>query len=157
MKLFVTAGLGGMSGAQPKAASIAGMVSISAEINPDAAYKRHQQGWVDQVFEQVDAAIDAAVDAQSKREATSIAFIGNIVNLWERLDERRIVVDLGSDQTSLHNPWSGGYYPQGYSFEESNALMVDDPEAFKTAVQSTLVKHAEVINRLHANGMYFFD
>ena len=157
MKLFVTAGLGGMSGAQPKAASIAGMVSISAEINPDAAYKRHQQGWVDQVFEQVDAAIDAAVDAQSKREATSIAFIGNIVNLWERLDERRIVVDLGSDHTSLHNPWSGGYYPQGYSFEESNALMVDDPEAFKTAVQSTLVKHAEVINRLHANGMYFFD
>jgi len=156
-KLFVTAGLGGMSGAQPKAGNIAGVVTICAEVNATAAHKRHSQGWVDEVIEDVDSCIDAALDWQKKSEAHSIAFLGNIVDLWERLAARNIKVDLGSDQTSLHNPWAGGYYPVGLSYEESNALMVSDPAAFKLRVQDTLRRHATAVNTLTGKGMYFFD
>ena len=156
-KLFVTAGLGGMSGAQPKAGNIAGVVTICAEVNATAAYKRHSQGWVDEVITDVDACIDAAIACQQKGEAHSIAYLGNIVDLWERLAARNIKVDLGSDQTSLHNPWAGGYYPVGLSYEESNALMVQDPAAFKLRVQETLRRHVTAVNTLAAQGMYFFD
>ena len=156
-KLFVTAGLGGMSGAQPKAANIAGLVSITAEVNPDAAYKRHSQGWVDEIQEDVDAAIDSALAAQQDQRAHSIAFVGNAVDLWKRMVERNIHVDLGSDQTSLHNPWAGGYYPQGMSYDEANELMAHDPDAFRVAVQATLRDHVEAVNTLHERGMYFFD
>ncbi|MCB0767444.1 MAG: urocanate hydratase, partial [Flavobacteriales bacterium] len=156
-KLFVTAGLGGMSGAQPKAGNIAGVVTICAEVNATAAHKRHSQGWVDEVIDDVDACIDAAIAWQKKGEAHSIAYLGNIVDLWERLAERKVHVDLGSDQTSLHNPWAGGYYPVGLSYEESNALMVKDPEAFKLRVQETLRRHTTAVNTLAERGMYFFD
>lgn len=156
-KLFITAGLGGMSGAQPKAGNIAGVVSITAEINPKAAYKRHEQGWVDEVIEDVDQAIDAAVRYQQSGEAHSIAYLGNIVTLWERLAERKIHVDLGSDQTSLHNPWAGGYYPVDLSLDESNQMMAEDPAQFKKEVQSTLRRHAAAINAMNERGMYFFD
>ncbi len=155
--LFVTAGLGGMSGAQPKAGNIAGVVSISAEVNPKAAYKRHEQGWVDEVIEDVDTAIDTALAYMEKSEAHSIAYLGNIVDLWERLAARKIRVHLGSDQTSLHNPWAGGYYPVGCTYEESNELMANDPEEFKKLVQSSLRRHAAAVNTLCENGMYFFD
>lgn len=155
--LFVTAGLGGMSGAQPKAATIAGVVSITAEVNPKATYKRHEQGWVDEVYADVDKAIDRAEEARSKKMALSIAYDGNIVDLWERLAQRNIKVDLGSDQTSLHNPWAGGYYPAGISYEESNRMMAEEPEKFKEEVQKTLRRHAAAINKLNAQGMYFFD
>ncbi|MFN6116615.1 MAG: urocanate hydratase, partial [Flavobacteriales bacterium] len=156
-KLFVTAGLGGMSGAQPKAGNIAGVVTICADVNATAAYKRHSQGWVDEVITDVDACIDAAIACQQKGEAHSIAYLGNIVDLWERLAARNIHVNLGSDQTSLHNPWAGGYYPVGLSYEESNALMVQDPAAFKLRVQETLRRHVTAVNTLAAQGMYFFD
>ena len=156
-KLFVTAGLGGMSGAQPKAGNIAGVVSITAEINPLAAYKRHEQGWVDRVIEDVDQAIDAAVEFQAQGVATSIAYLGNIVDLWERMAERKISVDIGSDQTSLHNPWAGGYYPVGLSYEESNEMMAKQPEEFKERVQETLRRHISAVNILSDLGMYFFD
>jgi len=156
-KLFVTAGLGGMSGAQPKAGNIAGVVTICAEVNATAAHKRHSQGWVDEVMSDVDACIDAALAWQKKGEARSIAYLGNVVDLWERLAARKVHVDLGSDQTSLHNPWAGGYYPVGLSYEESNALMVKDPEAFKQRVQETLRRHVNAVNALAENGMYFFD
>jgi urocanate hydratase len=156
-KLFVTAGLGGMSGAQPKAGNIAGVVTICAEVNATAAHKRQSQGWVDEVIEDVDACIDAALAWQKKGEAHSIAFLGNVVDLWERLAARNIHVDLGSDQTSLHNPWAGGYYPAGLSYEESNALMVKDPDTFKTRVQDTLRRHTTAVNTLAERGMYFFD
>jgi urocanate hydratase len=156
-KLFVTAGLGGMSGAQPKAASIAGLVSITSEINPAAAEKRHAQGWVDRLTYSADEAIDLALAAQAVQGNTSIAFVGNTVDLWERLVARNVHVDLGSDQTSLHNPWAGGYYPQGYSYEASNRLMAEDPERFKSEVQATLRRHVAAVNTLHARGMYFFD
>lgn len=156
-RLFVTAGLGGMSGAQPKAGNIAGVVSITAEVNPKAAYKRHEQGWVDEITTDVDATIDAALESIAKSEAKSYAYVGNIVDLWERLAERKIHVDLGSDQTSLHNPWAGGYYPAGLSFEESNAMMAEQPEKFKEHVQETLRRHATAVNTLSDNGMYFFD
>ncbi|MBK6627545.1 MAG: urocanate hydratase [Flavobacteriales bacterium] len=156
-KLFVTAGLGGMSGAQPKAGNIAGVVTICAEVNSIAAHKRHAQGWVDDVITDVDACIDAALVWQRKCEAHSIAYLGNVVDLWERLAARHIKVDLGSDQTSLHNPWAGGYYPVGLSYEESNALMVQDPAAFKQRVQETLRRHVTAVNRLADQGMYFFD
>jgi len=156
-KLFVTAGLGGMSGAQPKAAKIAGLVSISAEINAAAAEKRHAQGWVDQLVYTADEAIDLALEAQAVQGNTSIAFVGNTVDLWEKLVERSIHVDLGSDQTSLHNPWAGGYYPQGFTYDEANALMAADPERFKAEVQATLRNHVRAINTLHSRGMYFFD
>ncbi|MGB6047691.1 MAG: urocanate hydratase [Flavobacteriales bacterium] len=156
-KLFVTAGLGGMSGAQPKAGNISGVVTICAEVNAAAAHKRQSQGWVDEVIEDVDACIDAALAWRKKGEANSIAFLGNVVDLWERLAERNIAVDLGSDQTSLHNPWAGGYYPVGLSYEESNALMVKDPAAFKQRVEESLKRHVKAINTLAEKGMYFFD
>ena len=156
-KLFVTAGLGGMSGAQPKAGNIAGVVSITAEINPKAAYKRHEQGWVDEITTSTDKAIDMALEFQAAKCARSIAFIGNIVDLWERMVERNIHVDLGSDQTSLHNPWAGGYYPLGLSYEESNEMMANNPQEFKTRIQQTLKRHVKAINVLVENGMYFFD
>ena len=126
--LFVTAGLGGMSGAQPKAARIAGVVSITAEVNPKATYKRHEQGWVDEVFSDLNKLIARTQEASEKGEAVSLAYDGNIVDLWEALAKKNIKVDIGSDQTSLHNPWAGGYYPVGFSSEESNKMMADEPE-----------------------------
>ena len=156
-KLFVTAGLGGMSGAQPKAGNIAGVVSITAEINPKAAYKRHEQGWVDEITSSTDEAIDMALEFQAAKRARSIAYIGNIVDLWERMVERNVHVDLGSDQTSLHNPWAGGYYPQGMSYEESNEMMANNPDEFKVRIQATLKRHVKAVNALVENGMYFFD
>ncbi len=155
--LFVSAGLGGMSGAQPKAARISGVVSITAEINPAAVEKRHAQGWVDEVYGDVDAIIDRALAAMEAREAVSLAYQGNVVDLWERLAQREVRVDLGSDQTSLHNPWAGGYYPAGLSYEESLRLMADEPAAFKEAVQASLRRQVAAINTLAARGMYFFD
>ncbi len=155
--LFVTSGLGGMSGAQPKAGNIAGVVTICAEINAVAAEKRYSQGWVDELIHDVDLCIETALAFQADKKARSIAFVGNVVDLWERLAERNIKVDLGSDQTSLHNPWAGGYYPVGLSYEESNALMASDPEAFKKLVQETLRRHVSAINKLADSGMYFFD
>ena len=156
-KLFVTAGLGGMSGAQPKAANIAGVVSITAEINPKAARKRHEQGWVDEIVEDADEAIDMAEQWRSRKKPRSIAFLGNIVELWERLAERGIKVEMGSDQTSLHNPWAGGYYPAGLSYEESNKMMAEEPEKFKEYVKKSLKRQVNAINKLTSDGMYFFD
>ncbi|MBR5984177.1 MAG: urocanate hydratase [Bacteroidales bacterium] len=156
-RLFVTAGLGGMSGAQPKAANIAGVVSICAEINPKAANKRYEQGWVDEIIDDVDKAIDTALAWQKKKERHSIAYLGNVVDLWERLATRDIKVDLGSDQTSLHNPWAGGYYPVGLSYEQSIDMMAHNPEKFKEAVQASLRRQVDAINKLTAKGMYFFD
>jgi urocanate hydratase len=157
MMLFVTAGLGGMSGAQPKAAKIAGVISITAEINPKAAYKRFDQGWVDVVCDNLQEVMNTVAKARQNNEATSIAYIGNIVDLWEFIDKNNIKVELGSDQSSLHNPWAGGYYPVGFSYEESNKMMADEPEKFKKEIQSTLRRHANAINNLHEKGMYFFD
>lgn len=156
-KLFVTAGLGGMSGAQPKAANIAGVVSITAEVNPHAANKRHSQGWVDEITSDVDEAINRALYFVAAKEAHSIAFLGNIVDLWERLAERKVKVDMGSDQTSLHNPWAGGYYPAGLSFEEANNMMAHQPELFKEKVKDSLKRQVAAINKLASQGMYFFD
>lgn len=156
-RLFVTAGLGGMSGAQPKAGNIAGVVTLCAEVNAAAAHKRHAQGWVDEVIGDVDQAIDAAEAWCRKGEAHSIAYLGNVVDLWERLAGRGVRVDLGSDQTSLHNPWAGGYYPVGLSYEESNALLVKDPAAFKQRVEESLRRQVKAINALAEKGMYFFD
>ena len=157
IKLFVTAGLGGMSGAQPKAGNIAGVVSITAEINPLAARKRHEQGWVDELHENLDELIEATKKAVAEKRVVSMAYVGNVVDLWERLAEENIKVDLGSDQTSLHNPWAGGYYPVGYSLEESKRMMAEEPERFKAAVQESLHRQVAAINKLTANGMYFFD
>lgn len=156
-KLFVSSGLGGMSGAQPKAAVIAGVVGIVAEINPKAVQKRYEQGWVDEVYTDLDQLIDRALKARDAKEAVSLAYQGNVVDLWEKLAAEKISVDLGSDQTSLHNPWAGGYYPVGYTLEESNEMMANEPEKFKEAVQDTLRRHAAAINKLTAEGMYFFD
>ena len=155
--LFVTSGLGGMSGAQPKAGNIAGVVTICAEINATAAEKRHSQGWVDELIHDVDLCIETALAFQLNGNARSIAFVGNVVDLLERLAERNVKVDLGSDQTSLHNPWAGGYYPASLSYEESNSLMAIKPEVFKKRVQETLRRQVLAINKLTANGMYFFD
>ena len=155
--LFVTAGLGGMSGAQPKAGNLAGVVSVSAEINPAAAQKRFEQGWVDELHSDLDELIPRIRKAVAGREVVSLAYVGNVVDLWERLADEGIAVDLGSDQTSLHNPFAGGYYPAGLSFEESKALMASDPAAFKEAVYASLRRHAAAIGRLSAKGMYFFD
>ncbi len=155
--LFVTAGLGGMSGAQPKAGNIAGVVSVTAEINPLAARKRYDQGWVDELHEDLDELMSRIRKAVRNREVVSMAYIGNVVDLWERLADEDIRVDLGSDQTSLHNPWAGGYYPAGLSFEESKRLMADEPEKFKQAVQTSLRRQVKAINALSAKGMYFFD
>lgn len=156
--LFVSSGLGGMSGAQPKAGDIAGVVSIVAEINPKAVEKRHAQGWVDEVYSDLDPLLARARKAVADREAVSLAYEGNIVDLWERLaSETDITVDLGSDQTSLHNALAGGYYPVGYSYEESNRMMADDPDAFAKAVDASLRRQVAAINKLAARGMYFFD
>ena len=156
-KLFVSSGLGGMSGAQPKAARIAGVVGVVAEINPKATRKRYEQGWVDEIFEDLDLLMDRIRKAKNNGEAVSLAYSGNIVDLWEKLAKSDITVDLGSDQTSLHNPWAGGYYPAGISFEESNRMMTDSPEAFKAAVQESLRRQVCAINKLASRGMYFFD
>ena len=156
-KLFVTSGLGGMSGAQPKAAVIAGAIGIVAEINPKAVHTRFSQGWVDEVYDDLDKIITRISAAQAGKEAVSIAYQGNIVDLWEKLADSGIKVDMGSDQTSLHNPWAGGYYPAGLTLEESNHLMAHEPEKFKQKVQESLRRHVEAINRLTADGMYFFD
>lgn len=155
--LFVTAGLGGMSGAQPKAANIAGVVSITAEINPLAAEKRYAQGWVDELHYNLDELLARVTKARAAKEAVSMAYVGNVVDLWEKLADSDVQVDLGSDQTSLHNPWAGGYYPVGYSLEESKKMMAQDPERFKEAVKASLRRHVAAINRLTAKGMYFFD
>jgi len=155
--LFVTAGLGGMSGAQPKAGNIAGVVSVTAEINPLAAEKRHTQGWVDELHSSLDELIPRIRRAVAAKEVVSLAYVGNVVDLWERLANEDIRVDLGSDQTSLHNPWAGGYYPVGYSLEESKQMMAEDPAAFKAAVQASLRRQVAAINRLADKGMYFFD
>lgn len=155
--LFVTAGLGGMSGAQPKAGNISGVVSVTAEINPKATRKRHEQGWVDEVYESLDELIARIGKARSDKETVSLAYQGNIVDLWERLAKDGIKVDLGSDQTSLHNPWAGGYYPVGYSYEESNRMMAEEPERFHECVKESLRRQAAAINKLADNGMYFFD
>lgn len=156
-KIFVTAGLGGMSGAQPKASNIAGVVSITAEVNPKAAKKRYEQGWVDEITDDIDKAIDMALECKNKKQAHSVAFLGNIVDLWERLVERDIYVDLGSDQTSLHNPLAGGYYPAGLTYEASNKMMAEKPDEFKRYVQESLKRQVAAINELAAKGMYFFD
>ncbi len=155
--LFVTAGLGGMSGAQPKAGNISGVVSITAEINPKAVETRRSQGWVDEVYTSLDELIARATIAREKREAVSLAYLGNVVDLWERLAEEGIDVELGSDQTSLHNPWAGGYYPVGLTFEESKAMMAENPALFKEKVQESLRRQVAAINKLAARGMYFFD
>ena len=155
--LFITAGLGGMSGAQPKAAKIAGLVSVTAEINPKATKTRLTQGWVDEVYENLDELIVRIKKAITAKEAVSLAYQGNVVDLWEHLVKEKIKVDIGTDQTSLHNPWAGGYYPVGFSLEESNKMMTENPAQFKKEVQKTLVRHANAVNKLAAKGMYFFD
>ncbi len=156
-KLFVSSGLGGMSGAQPKAAVIAGQVGIIAEVNQKAVHTRYSQGWVNEVYDDLDKLLERAIVARDRCEAVSLAYHGNIVDLWERLADENIDVDLGSDQTSLHNPWAGGYYPAGLSFEESNRMMAEEPERFREAVQESLRRQISAINRLTARGMYFFD
>lgn len=156
-KVFVSSGLGGMSGAQPKAAVIAGAIAVIAEINPKATQTRHSQGWVDEVHEDLDRLIERIDLARSKKEAVSLAYQGNIVNLWEKFAERNIKVELGSDQTSLHNPYAGGYYPAGLSFEDAKKMMAEDPAKFKTEVQKSLVRQVNAINKLTSQGMYFFD
>jgi len=156
-KIFVSSGLGGMSGAQAKAAVIAGAIGVIAEINPKAARKRHSQGWVNELFENLDDLISRIQQARQSKEAVSLAYIGNIVDLWERFVQEDMMIELGSDQTSLHNPWAGGYYPAGLSFDESNRLMVDNPEQFRMAVQQSLIRQVNAINALSKKGMYFFD
>lgn len=155
--IFLTAGLGGMSGAQPKAGNIVGCITICAEVNPKAATKRHEQGWVDVLIDDMDELVQQVKAAQADKTTVSFAFIGNIVEVWERFYTENIHIQLGSDQTSLHNPWSGGYYPLGYSFEEANELLRNDPETFKLAVEETLRRHATAVNQHTARGTYFFD
>jgi urocanate hydratase len=156
-KLFVTAGLGGMSGAQPKAGNIAGVVSVTAEVNPAATWKRHEQGWVDEVISDLDELVSRVRKAKEDKEVVSIAYNGNIVDVWEKFDEENVYIELGSDQTSLHNPWAGGYYPAGLSFEDANKMMADNPTLFKDKVQETLRRHADAVNKHTAKGTYFFD
>ena len=156
-KLFVTAGLGGMSGAQPKAGNIAGVVSITAEINPNATQKRYSQGWVDEVYDNLDELFSHVNASIAKKEARSYAYQGNVVDLWEYAAENNIHIDLGSDQTSLHNPWAGGYYPVGVSFEDAKVMMAENPTLFREKVQESLRRHVAAVNKLTAKGMYFFD
>lgn len=156
-KLFISSGLGGMSGAQPKAAVISGVVSIVAEVNPKAVQTRHEQGWVDEVYYDIDSVLLRAREAVARKEAVSLAYQGNIVDLWEALADRDIKVDIGSDQTSLHNPWAGGYYPVGLSYEEANQMMAEAPDLFKERVRESLRRQVKAINSLTAKGMYFFD
>lgn len=156
-KLFVTSGLGGMSGAQPKAGNIAGCITVCAEVNPKAVQTRHSQGWVDEVITDLDKLTVRVQQAKKQKETVSIAYQGNIVDVWEKFDTENIYIDLGSDQTSLHNPWAGGYYPVGISLEEANTMMADQPELFKEKIQETLRRHATAINKHTAKGTYFFD
>lgn len=156
-KLLVTCGLGGMSGAQPKAGKIAGLITVVAEINPKATKTRHSQGWVDEVYDDLTQLIERIKKAQTSKEAVSIAYQGNVVDLWERLVAEKMKVDIGTDQSSLHNPWSGGYYPAGHSLEQSNEMMAKNPEQFKIEVQKTLIRHVNAVNTLAKQGMYFFD
>ena len=156
-KIFVTSGLGGMSGAQPKATVIAGMVCIVAEVNPKAVEVRHNQGWVDEVYTDLDKLLSRAVKARENKEAVSLAYQGNVIDLWEKLAEENIPVELGSDQTSLHNPFAGGYYPAGLSFDASNKMMAEQPELFREKVYESLRRHVAAINKLTQNGMYFWD
>ncbi|MCB0480848.1 MAG: urocanate hydratase [Flavobacteriales bacterium] len=156
-KIFLTAGLGGMSGAQPKAGNIAGCITICAEVNPKATHTRHSQGWVDEVIDNLDELMTRVRAAKTNQEVVSIAYQGNVVEVWEKFAESGIKVDLGSDQTSLHNPWAGGYYPVGLSYEESNEMMAKQPEEFKKRVQETLRRHVAAVNKCVANGTYFFD
>jgi urocanate hydratase len=155
--LFVTSGLGGMSGAQPKAGNIAGCVTVCAEVNPKITKIRHDQGWINEVIENIDELVVRVNLAKAKKEVVSIGYLGNVVDIWERFDKENITIDLGSDQTSLHNPWAGGYYPMDFSFEESNIMMANNPDKFKTEVQKTLRRHADSINKHAAKGTYFFD
>lgn len=156
-KIFVTSGLGGMSGAQPKAGNIAGCITVCAEINPKAVNTRHSQGWVDEVVTDINALVKRVETAKANKEVVSIAYQGNVVEVWEAFDENNIYIDLGSDQTSLHNPWAGGYYPVGLSFEESNKMMAENPELFKEKVHASLRRQADAINKHTAKGTYFFD
>ncbi len=156
-KLFVSSGLGGMSGAQPKAGDIAGVISVVAEVNPAAAKKRHSQGWVDELIEDMDTLVSRVKKAKAGKEAVSIAYLGNIVDVWEQFDKENIFIDLGSDQTSLHNPWAGGYYPVSLTFEEANKMMAENPEQFKEEVRKSLRRQAAAINKHTAKGTYFFD
>ncbi|MDA8956353.1 urocanate hydratase [Flavobacteriales bacterium] len=156
-KLFLTAGLGGMSGAQPKAGNIAGCITVVAEINIKAVQQRHSQGWVDEMIEDIDQLCLRVKKAKENKEVVSIAYLGNVVEVWEQFEKENIYVDLGSDQTSLHNPWAGGYYPIGHTLEQANQLMVDNPDKFKKEVKSTLVRHAQSINNHAEKGTYFFD
>jgi len=156
-KLFLTSGLGGMSGAQPKAGNIAKVISVTAEVNPKVTHTRYSQGWVDEVFEDLDVLVQRVKKAKADREVVSIAYQGNIVDVWEKFDQENIFVDLGSDQTSLHNPWAGGYYPVGFSLEESQEMMAHQPELFKEKVQASLRRQAAAINKHTAKGTYFFD
>jgi urocanate hydratase len=156
-KIFLTAGLGGMSGAQPKAGNIAGCITICAEVNPAAAEKRHSQGWVDVLVDNMDDLVVRVQQAQEKQEVVSIAYVGNVVDVWERFDAENIFIHVGSDQTSLHNPFAGGYYPVGLTYEESNEMMAENPEEFKKQVYATLKRHAAAVNNHTAKGTYFFD
>ena len=155
--LFVTSGLGGMSGAQPKAGNIAGCVTVCAEVNPKITYIRHTQGWINEIVEDITLLVARVRKALENNEVVSIAYLGNVVDVWERFDQENLHIDLGSDQTSLHNPWAGGYYPTGFTFEESNEMMANHPEKFKEEVQKTLRRHATAINKHTAKGTYFFD
>jgi len=155
--LFVTSGLGGMSGAQPKAGTIAGCITVCAEVNPKITRIRHNQGWVNEIITDLDELVTRVNKAKQDKETVSLAYLGNVVEVWEKFYEEKIQIDLGSDQTSLHNPWAGGYYPVGLSFEDSNEMMAENPEAFKIHVQRSLRRHAEAINRHTAKGTYFFD
>jgi urocanate hydratase len=155
--LFVTSGLGGMSGAQPKAGNIAGCITVCAEVNPKITHIRHSQGWINEVIEDLDQLVHRVTLAKAKKEVVSIAYLGNVVDVWEKFDQENIHIDLGSDQTSLHNPWAGGYYPVGISFEEANTMMAENPDLFKEKVQETLRKHTAAINKHTAKGTYFFD
>jgi urocanate hydratase len=156
-KIFLTAGLGGMSGAQPKAGNIAGCITICAEVNSRAATKRHEQGWVDVLIDDIDTLVERTLEAQKNEEVVSIAYIGNIIDVWEKFDEENIFIHIGSDQTSLHIPWTGGYYPANLTYEESNILIRENPALFKEKVQASLIRHANAINKHTGKGTYFFD
>ncbi|MGC4040281.1 MAG: urocanate hydratase [Flavobacterium sp.] len=155
--LFVTSGLGGMSGAQPKAGNIAGCVTVCAEVNPKITHIRHSQGWINEIIENIDDLVPRVRKALENKETVSIAYLGNVVDVWERFDQENLHIDLGSDQTSLHNPWAGGYYPVGISFEDANKMMAENPDQFKEEVQKTLRRHAKAINKHTTKGTYFFD
>lgn len=155
--LFVTSGLGGMSGAQPKAGNIAGCITVCAEVNPKITKIRHEQGWINEIVNSTEELVARVNSAKAKKETVSIAYLGNVVDVWECFDKENIKIDLGSDQTSLHNPWAGGYYPVGISFEEANKMMAENPELFKEKVQETLRRHADAINKHTVKGTYFFD